>query len=301
MKAKRLLTSLALIASTGVALHAQYNPSLRPQADAQWDFENESNLTENTIAGSALSIECGVAGNKSFEVTANSITSIAGPAENDKAITVHAGDIFKMNTGTTETVSNYTLLWNVRISSANKFHALIQTANDNTTDGDLFINRNTPSVGLNFTGFGYAGEATINEWHTIVLSVKDGIPTTYMDGKLLVAGTTANERFTLQNGYGLLFCDEDGEYDDIDVAQIAYWGRTLAKEEIFPVEQTAEMPELVDGFYQLEDANDLAWFAEYVNAGETAANAVLTADIDMTGVTYVPIGNADAKYKGKFD
>lgn len=301
MKAKRLLTSLALVASTCAALHAQYDPSLRPTADAQWDFENETNLTENTIEGSALSIECGIAGSKTFTLGANNITSIAGPAENDKAITVHGGDIFKMNLGATETVSNYTLLWNVRIGSAEKFHALIQTANDNTTDGDLFINKNTPSVGLNFTGFGYAGEATFNEWHTIVLSVKDGIPTTYMDGELLVAGTTANERFTLQNGYGLLFCDEDGEYDNIDVAQVAYWGRTLAKEEIFPADQTVETPELVDGFYQLTNAADLCWFAEYVNGGEVTANAVLTADIDMTDAAFAPIGNDNAKYKGKFD
>ena len=302
MKAKRLFTLLALIASTGVALHAQYDPSLRPKADAQWDFENETNLTENSIAGSAQSIECGTAGIKTFTVGANNITPIAGPADNDKAITVHGGDIFKMNVGTTETVSNYTLLWNVRISNANKYHALLQTDPANSEDGDLFINKNTPSVGLNFTGFGYGGEVTFNEWHTIVLTVKDGAPTTYMDGKLLVAGTTADKRFTLQNGYGLLFCDEDGtEYDDIDVAQIAYWGRTLAKEEIFPVEQTADMPELVDGFYQLTNADDLCWFAEYVNGGEVTANAVLTADIDMTDAAFTPIGKSTAQYKGKFD
>mgnify|MGYP003301028048 CR=1 FL=1 len=49
MKAKRLLTSLALVASTCAALHAQYDPSLRPIADAQWDFENAANFTENSI------------------------------------------------------------------------------------------------------------------------------------------------------------------------------------------------------------------------------------------------------------
>lgn len=60
-------------------------------------------MTENTIEGSALSIECGIAGSKTFTLGANNITSIAGPAENDKAITVHGGDIFKMNLGATET------------------------------------------------------------------------------------------------------------------------------------------------------------------------------------------------------
>lgn len=302
MKAKRLLTFLALIASTCAALHAQYDPSLRPTADAQWDFENAANLTENSIEGSALSIECGIAGNKSFTLGANNISPIEGPSAEDKAIALQPGDIFKMNLNTTETVSNYTLLWNVRISSAAKFHALLQTAPDNTTDGDMFINRNTPSVGLHLPsiGFGYAGNATFNEWHTIVLSVKDGIPTTYMDGSLLVAATGADERFTLKGGYGLLFCDEDGEYDAIDVSQVAYWNKALTLDEVFPAAQ-AEIPELVDGYYQLDNAEDFKWFADRVNSGDNAINAVLTADIDMAGVTFTPIGVASSNYKGKFD
>ena len=302
MKAKRLLTSLALVASTCAALHAQYDPSLRPTADAQWDFENAANFTENSIEGSALSIECGIAGTNTFTLGANKITSIGGPSDTDKAIALQPGDIFKMNLNTTETVSNYTLLWNVRISSAAKFHALLQTAPDNTTDGDVFINRNTPSVGLHLPtiGFGYAGNATFNEWHTIVLSVKDGIPTTYMDGSLLVAATGADERFTLKEGYGLLFCDNDGEYDAIDVSQVAYWNKALTLDEVFPAAQ-AEIPELVDGYYQLENAEDFKWFADRVNSGDKAINAVLTADINMEGVEFAPIGTETHHYGGKFD
>lgn len=301
MKAKRLLTSLALVASTCAALHAQYDPSLRPAADAQWDFENAANFTENSIEGSAFSIECGVAGPKTFTLGANSISPVDGPSADDKAITVHAGDIFKMNLNTTETVSNYTLLWNVRISSTAKYHALLQTDPENDdNDGDLFINKDG-KVGLAVNGFGYGGNVTLNEWHTIVFSVKDGVPTTYMDGALLVAGTAADNRFTLQGGYGLLFCDDGDEYDNIDVAQVAYWNKTLTLDEAFPADPNVEIPELVDGFYQLEDANDLNWFAKRVNNGETAINAVLTSDIDMQGVEYTPIGTTTNKYAGKFD
>ena len=301
MKAKRLLTSLALVASTCAALHAQYDPSLRPTADAQWDFENADNFTENSIEGSAFSIECGVAGPKTFTLGANSISPVDGPSADDKAITVHAGDIFKMNLNTTETVSNYTLLWNVRISSTAKYHALLQTDPENDdNDGDLFINKDG-KVGLAVNGFGYGGNVTLNEWHTIVFSVKDGVPTTYMDGALLFAGTAADNRFTLQGGYGLLFCDDGDEYDNIDVAQVAYWNKTLTLDEVFPADPNVEIPELVDGFYQLEDANDLNWFANRVNNGETAINAVLTNDIDMEGVKFTPIGKESAKYNGKFD
>ncbi len=47
----------------------------------------------------------------------------------------------------------------------------------------------------------------------------------------------------------------------------------------------------VDGVYQIGTADDLKAFAELVNGGEAYANAVLTADIDMSGVeNFTPIG-----------
>lgn len=45
----------------------------------------------------------------------------------------------------------------------------------------------------------------------------------------------------------------------------------------------------------------LADFAARVNAGETRLSAVLTADLDMTGVSIAPIGQGDMPYAGLFD
>ena len=58
-----------------------------------------------------------------------------------------------------------------------------------------------------------------------------------------------------------------------------------------------------DGIYQIGTAEDLVAFAELVNGGETAVNAVLTADIDMTdeSANFLPIGTADALFVGSFD
>ena len=53
--------------------------------------------------------------------------------------------------------------------------------------------------------------------------------------------------------------------------------------------------------YEIATAQDLVDFAEAVNGGETTANAVLTAEIDLTDVTWTPIGNATTKYGGTFD
>ena len=70
-------------------------------------------------------------------------------------------------------------------------------------------------------------------------------------------------------------------------------------------------PKQVDGVYQIGTANDLFWFAGLVNGTlenveqDTAASAVLTADIDLSGKTWTPIGNYSAdnsnQYTGAFD
>ena len=56
-----------------------------------------------------------------------------------------------------------------------------------------------------------------------------------------------------------------------------------------------------DGFYEIDTPEKLKAFAAYVNAGNTTANAKLTDDIDLNGITWTPIGNSSVKYAGTFD
>lgn len=75
------------------------------------------------------------------------------------------------------------------------------------------------------------------------------------------------------------YCDECGEYD---------------------------APVLSNGAYQLETVRDLKWFAGLVNGTledieqNTAANAILMADLDLSGMDWEPIGSGTA-YAGTFD
>jgi len=71
--------------------------------------------------------------------------------------------------------------------------------------------------------------------------------------------------------------------------------------------------------YEIENASQLLWFAEYVNSGEVlrtveyfgewgtqyytyyttgCVNAKLMADIDMTGLPWIPVGKAEGQYNG---
>ena len=58
-----------------------------------------------------------------------------------------------------------------------------------------------------------------------------------------------------------------------------------------------------DGVYQIGTGEDLVAFSQLVNGGENAANAVLTADIDMTAesANFLPIGCESLIYSGTFD
>ena len=61
-------------------------------------------------------------------------------------------------------------------------------------------------------------------------------------------------------------------------------------------------PTQVDGVWQLGSVNDVEWFADYIEAGNLTAKAVLTADIDYEGKTHTPIGqNETRKFNGVFD
>lgn len=81
--------------------------------------------------------------------------------------------------------------------------------------------------------------------------------------------------------------------------------------------QNASEPQLVDGYYQIENAEQLMWFRDQVNRSTevdteqgftiSRLNARLTADIDLSGTeSWVPIGNYNTginnhEYAGTFD
>ena len=56
------------------------------------------------------------------------------------------------------------------------------------------------------------------------------------------------------------------------------------------------------GVYQIGTAEDLLWFAQEVNGGNTGISGVLTADIDMSAVANWPgVGTATNMFAGSFD
>ncbi len=70
-------------------------------------------------------------------------------------------------------------------------------------------------------------------------------------------------------------------------------------------------PQLADGAYQIENADQLYWFANQVNTGKTNINAKLTADITINNSeamnnlsaakAWTPMGSLSSPYIGTFD
>jgi len=62
-------------------------------------------------------------------------------------------------------------------------------------------------------------------------------------------------------------------------------------------------PTQVGDVYQLSSVEDMEWFAAQVNAGNTAINGILLNDIDLSVVTWTPIGKNTSgyRYTGTFD
>ena len=59
-------------------------------------------------------------------------------------------------------------------------------------------------------------------------------------------------------------------------------------------------PIVKDGVYEIGTAEELLWFAQAVNGGQTGLSAVLTSDIDLSNVAWPGIGTETNKFAGSF-
>ena len=66
---------------------------------------------------------------------------------------------------------------------------------------------------------------------------------------------------------------------------------------------TIAEPELSDGVYLIDNGEEMAWFANQVNGGNYKISGALTADIDLCGYDWTPIGGSKSAtaFQGNFD
>ena len=167
-------------------------------------------------------------------------------------------------------------------SFASTSNALTFTASDLVYDGVLTLGSSTGWEKIKLQKvFEYNGA------DNLVIAVARKIP----------SGGTFNSSLKYYYSTGSsLYCRADNDETCGDISHsMAY---TLSQRANIQIEFA---PEFVDGYYQISDAKDLLWFADYVNSGHTTINGKLTTNIDLTGIDWVPIGYSSNGYAGTFD
>jgi hypothetical protein len=164
------------------------------------------------------------------------IASVPGP-DGSSAVTVPLGSYFLAKHGITpvgtKRVNDYTLLFDYRQPATGKWYTFYQTDLTNSNDGEAFIR---PNNGLGVGSY----SPTIPEdlgWHRLVITCKlPDFYRYYIDGEfwfeLGTSSLTVDDRFSLDVGGVLIFCDESGEDADIDVAEITIWDQALTDAEV---------------------------------------------------------------------
>ena len=203
-----------------------------PTRIGSWDFDTPN----DTLVSSEGSVELtpskvlgsGTISSKKALSDIN-VTYVDGPTDENGAIRIPKGSVFRIKSS--KKLSSYTLMLDIKIPDY-KFRALLQTNRSNDEDADIFINREG-AIGLGVTDLGYGGKCQLNTWHRVVISTDNGCPSVYLDGEKICQGTTkGNTQWVINANSGLLFCDNNGEMAELDVAEIGLWDVALSEGEV---------------------------------------------------------------------
>jgi hypothetical protein len=139
---------------------------------------------------------------------------------------------------TCKNINEYTILMDVRLSGVNE-HWFFQTTMDNTDDGDMFLFYDMIRFGLSPFSFQVDPPLRGDEWYRLTVSVHLGRSMKfYLNGDLIYADYNINHiipdgRLSLSEEGVLLFADDNGMDDNIDVSEVAIFNRALSDEEVF--------------------------------------------------------------------
>ncbi|WP_159435086.1 cadherin domain-containing protein [Rubritalea squalenifaciens] len=191
-----------------------------------WEFDNAADLTEAKV-GQDL-------------VLNGSDSAVSGKGSADVAARIGAGSNYRVNHGIDANgggtqVNEYTLLLDVSYpsSSAGTWISLFQTNSGNGDDGDCFVRNSNGTIGVSATGYS-AYALSANSWARLVVTVDNGsFYRIYADGQQILNGSVqaVDGRFSFGDAL-LLFADNNGEDNTIDVTSARLYDRALTAAEV---------------------------------------------------------------------
>ena len=188
-----------------------------------WTFDDPMNLTAAEV-GNAL-------------VLTGTHEAVDGPTPDDGAVRIGVGSYYVLPHGLQpasgeQRVNEFSLVMDIKIPTLGRWYCMYQTDLTNTDDGEWFINPGG-SMGVGATGYTDALFRE-NEWFRIGIAVKNGSRYDYyVDGARALAGSPGDVdgRFSLAPAV-LLFADQNGEDNQLDVADVKLFSRALSDSEM---------------------------------------------------------------------
>jgi hypothetical protein len=198
-----------------------YELPIFEQKTGYWLFENAGSLGKATV-GADLEL---------------SGSGFAGIEEGGKkAVRIEKGSYLKCSHGSGSLLT-YTVMMDFKMPVAMRA-CFIQTSLANNNDVDFFLRPNLYEIGVvgAYTDLRQTsiGQIESNKWYRMFIVINlGGTSTYYINGeKIGEAQLAEDNRMKLEGKQVLLFADEDGEDELIDVAAVAFWGRALTKAQI---------------------------------------------------------------------
>lgn len=198
-----------------------------PEALGHWTFDNPSDPMENL--GTVSTLEPAHKGEMDAPYTLSDmqeagIEYVEGPTADNLAISVpkDAFLLLTTNTGADE-MRTYSILYDVMIKDINGFKSLLQCDLTNTQDAGIFFNN--AQVGRFVIGYG--GEFQTDIWYRLIIVVKDGCTSIFVNGQKVVESNTPYD-FMIMKAAALLFADNNGEEGLVNVADIRFWDLALS-------------------------------------------------------------------------
>ena len=222
---------------------------------------------------------------------------------------------------------NYTLTDDLTIENGNTFtipagSTLTVPQGKTLTVNGTLTNQGTLSIAAEscLTGSGsLEGDGSFTAVAVTGIEVPDDVTCADYEKKVVLAGPTVLGHAFTADGWTLTFTKGEVTLDGCTYTVTASKEGSESIEETFTAQHSfgedgkcpcgaARPTQDAEGCYQVADAFQLFWFAGLVNGTltdgteqNTSASAVLTADIDLTGENWTPIGNASTIYTGTFD
>lgn len=220
---KKLLTLVLLLRACLGISQTPFDPNnWSGVLSGYWNFDNSANLVQAQVGANL--------------VAQGTFAQVVGPTATNFAVRKTLGNYFKCTHGVPnygQTYPNkYSVMIDFKIPVTGKYYSLLQTNQNNSNDGDLFIN---PAGKIGVTALTYSNSVVLpNEWYRLVITADVGNEIKmYIDGQLWNPGlpNTLNGRYAL-DPLLLLLADDNGEDNQMDVASIGVFNRNLTAAEV---------------------------------------------------------------------